>query len=311
MIYPYQGCNLACSYCEYLQENEKKPHRVMDFSAIQPSLDFLVEKGLESIEFCGGGEPLLHPKLLDFSRYLKGQGLSLGMLTNGLEFDPDQAPDWVELFSYIRFSMDAATPETFSMVKGAQPGQFEKVCKNINKLVCAVASTEAPCQVSIKACLTKENVGQIGQMIELARELGVSSIMFKTARNSHLELFDTQAAAAQKTIRDLILQSDTGSPQIFDGVRRSRIDRPCILTPLNITIDSDGEIFLCHYFKHRKAKHRIGNMTEPIEKVWGSPRHRQAIEQIKPDECNLYDCRFHTYNRIARKVMADGTLRFL
>lgn len=310
MIYPYQGCNLACSYCEYLEENGK-PHRAMDFSSIKTNLDFLVEKGLESIEFCGGGEPLLHPELLDFSRILKEQGLYLGMLTNGLEFNPDQATDWVELFSYIRFSLDAATLETFGKVKGAQPGLFERVCENIKMLVGAVASTKAPCQVSIKACLTKDNVDQIGQMIKLAQELGVSSIMFKTARNTPLELSDTETAAAQKTIQDLISKCDTGDPSVLNGVRRSKIDRPCILTPLNITIDSDGEIFLCHYFKHRRANHRIGNMAESIEKVWGGPRHRQAIEQITPHECNLYDCRFHTYNRIAQKVMAGGTLKFL
>lgn len=310
MIYPYQGCNLACSYCEYIKENTK-PHRRMDFSVIKANLDILMEKGLESIEFCGGGEPLLHPELLDFSQYLKERGLSLGILTNGMKFDPSQAADWVRAFSYIRFSLDAATPETFEKVKGAPAEGFNRVRENIKAMIRAVASTKAPCEVSIKACLTPDNVMEIQQMVALAQELGVDSMAFKAARNTPMELSAELIKGAQENILALKAKSNGENPQIFGGVEPSRIDQQCILTPLNITIDSDGKIYLCHYFYHRKQNHQIGNMADPIETIWGASRHREAIENISPNECNIFDCRFHTYNRIARKVMTKGSLKFL
>jgi len=283
----------------------------MDFSSIKSSLNVLKKNGLESIEFCGGGEPLLHPGLLDFSQYLKQRDFALGLLTNGLDFNPDQAVHWVSAYSYIRISLDAATPETFCKVKGAPPDGFNKVLNNIIALIDAASSSDAACEVSIKVCLTPDNVMEIDQIIALAKKLKADSIAFKTARNWPMELSADSAEKAQKTIEACKVKSNDKSPKIFGGAAPSSIDGQCTLTPLNITIDSDGEIYLCHYFYHRKKSHGIGNIAKPMEKIWGSPRHRKAIKSIIPAQCNLYDCRFHTYNKIAKRVMVKGSLKFL
>jgi radical SAM protein with 4Fe4S-binding SPASM domain len=68
---------------------------------------------------------------------------------------------------------------------------------------------------------------------------------------------------------------------------------------LQVTIDARGDVFLCCYFSHRRESHTIGNLLEqPLQSLWATTRHREAIAGIEPHACSRFDCRFVRYHQV-------------
>jgi radical SAM protein with 4Fe4S-binding SPASM domain len=101
---------------------------------------------------------------------------------------------------------------------------------------------------------------------------------------------------------------------VTGSLAKLTMHRQCELTPLQVTIDARGDVFLCCYFTHRRENHRIGNVHErPLAEIWASERHRAAIRGILPGECSKFDCRFVRYHDVLDEwVGAHGDgLKFL
>lgn len=88
------------------------------------TIDTLADRGLCSVILIGGGEPTLHPKFGEIVRHIKARGLELGLVTHGghahkiVEVaDQFHAADWV------RFSIDAATNDTYQDIHFGQAGK--------------------------------------------------------------------------------------------------------------------------------------------------------------------------------------------
>ena len=65
------------------------------------------------------------------------------------------------------------------------------------------------------------------------------------------------------------------------------------------------------YFQFRKKSHKIGNVfKDGFEKVWYSQRHKDVISNIKIEECNVFDCRFHSYNKDMVEFLNNSHLEF-
>ena len=77
---PTYMCNLACDGC--YRVNEKGSHKSMP--QIKHELDVLQQKRNADSMTIAGGDPLLHPQLIDVVREIKGRGLKPYLATNGL-----------------------------------------------------------------------------------------------------------------------------------------------------------------------------------------------------------------------------------
>ena len=305
IVYPVQGCNLKCVHCEYAELNSG-PLRLVEFDKFVPALETLQSHGLEGVEFCGGGEPTLHPQLVDFARTLRERGVYVGLLTNGFGLNERDMPTVAATFSYLRVSLDAATPETFARVKGCPSNMFAKVVSKLETLLDERAQSGARVEVGLKVCLTTHNVYEIESCADLAERLGVDSIQYKPARNCPAQL-DCHALENASKVIAAIRSDPSRRCTVMGGADKSTIDFRCFLTPLNVVVDTDGSVYLCCYFSHRRKKHCIGNVfQDDMASIWGGERHVEAIRNISPAECNVYDCRFDRYNRLVRDTMVDG-----
>jgi hypothetical protein len=74
-----QACNLACRACY-----KHRSHSTKSVEEIQAELDFLLTRRRLSAVTLAGGEPSLHPELPRVIRDVRGRGLSVAMLSNGL-----------------------------------------------------------------------------------------------------------------------------------------------------------------------------------------------------------------------------------
>ncbi len=310
IVYPTYCCNQNCQWCEYAEDN-REINQMMTEEQLHSLLRGLRDLGVRGVEFCGGGEPTLHPALAGAVREMKANGVSTGVLTNGTRLRGELASALADCASYVRVGFDSANAETFNKVKRPKTSAagFDAVCENVRNLVALRDEKGTGLVVSMKVILSSENYTEIEQCVDLACRLKVNSIQFKAARLCDTELNEEQAAQVQ--IELVRVREMYPSMAVVGGVKKLNMTRQCWLTPLQIMVDTLGDVFLCCYYRHRKDAHRFGNaFTENLRDVWYGQRHWEAIRRINPAECNLLDCRFVHYNRIMTQLLVEHDAQF-
>jgi len=122
---PTDVCNARCVFCSV----GERPGDVLRFSQITNFIDQLVARGLKSITFSGGGNPLIYKckesgaGIKEVIDYAHAQGLEVAMITNGMPLDTwfmDNDWNWVRASEFekdkyryaIRKSWKNLPPET-------------------------------------------------------------------------------------------------------------------------------------------------------------------------------------------------------
>ncbi len=311
IVYPTYVCNQDCTWCEYAAENTEH-HAVMKNDELRKLMDDLDKLGVKAVEFCGGGEPTLHPILPEIVEDLARRNMSIGTLTNGTKMYGKLAEVFVEHGSYVRIGFDGATEETVHRVKRPKSpeARYDAVCRNFRNLVDLRNARGTKLKVSMKVVLDNENFHETEDCVRLAIDLGADSVQFKAARLCPTELNDEQGAWVNQTI-DECKTKYAGKIAVIGGTHKINTTMKCWLTPLQLTIDTLGEVFLCCYYRHRKDDHSIGNcFTDDLSELWYAEKHWEKIDGIEPHACNNLDCRFVKYNEIMAKLMVDDDAQF-
>lgn len=312
IVYPTYVCNQDCLWCEYNAENTNKQlDRVMSRDRLFALIEDLRNLGVLGVEFCGGGEPTLHPDLAELIRDMHRKGQSVGLLTNGTKLKGELASALVDCASYVRVGFDGATPETANAVKRPRTpeARFEAVCENIAAMIALRNQRKTKVKISIKVVLDQNNVHEMEECVDVAKRLQVDSIQFKAARLVDSELTPEQSEDVDARLAEL--RSQHRGIAIVGGTEKITMTTHCWLTPLQLTVDPMGEVYLCCYYRHRKDRHSIGNCFEtPLHDLWYSEGHWEAIDGIRPHECNNLDCRFVKYNQIMDEVMVHNDAQF-
>lgn len=316
ILYPTYCCNHRCVGCDYAELNNGG--RSLSREEFDRVLDELLSIGIRSVEFCGGGEPTLHaylPKAID---RLVANGIAFGLLTNGTNLTDEIMEKLAEHGSYCRISMEASSREMFDRYKNPRNGKagFAVVKGNIEGIV-AVRNALLPgsrLQISLKYSVDMNNRGDAVKAVELARSLGVDSVQFKCIRNVPSEITDEGII---QELKDGLEEEKLKYPafRVLVNLEKSRLEKcRCWLSPLQLTVDPFGDVYICCYYRHRMESHRLGNIIrQDLRSVWYSREHWLKISEIDPKECNQYDCRFHYYNELMHELVIqdNGQLCFI
>lgn len=310
ILYPTYICNQACPGCEY-QDDNNNINALMSKSQLFNSIDQLVSLGIKGLEFCGGGEPTLHPDFNEAILRLRKKNISIGLLTNGTKLNGKLAETIVKELSYVRISLDSSNEKIFNLVKRPKSDSagFDMVISNIKQLVILREQYNTGLTISVKYLISKENLSGIDKAVELAAGLGVDSIQFKSLRIFSNAISEVQGEAVERKIERLRKQYP--SLAIIGGVKKLNVTMKCWMSPVQIMVDALGDVFICCYYRHRKNKHSFGNLfTKPLKDIWYSKEHKKAIDGIKIPECNVLDCRFANYNKIMQEMMVENKAQF-
>lgn len=304
IVYPTYVCNQACPGCEYM-EDLTTIHSLMTREQLLHTISQVSAIGCTGLEFCGGGEPTLHPNIEEAILLARRLGISIGLLTNGTKLRGSLLETAVKELSYVRVSMDAGTRETFNRARQPKPGaDFDAVVENLQALVARRRELGSKLTVSMKFLVSQLNFGELRQAAELAEEIGVDSLQFKAVRMYGFPLTAEEEDLVEAQIAELKKQYEKLA--VVGGTRKLNVDMKCWMSPVQIMIDTLGEVYICCYYRHRRDKHRFGNVFEkPLKDIWYSVEHRQAIDGIEMHECNNLDCRFAVYNRLMYDMMVD------
>ena len=164
-----ENCNFKCPYCRGLDGRifGDRPGKQLSLDEVKSFIDMQGE--LESIRF-SGGEPTLHPKLVDMVAYSKEKGVkNIAISTNGYASEELYRKLAAAGITDFAVSFDAANAEMGDKLAGDIPGAWEQVCKSV-KLLPTLAYT------SVCMVVSPDNVDNTLETIQLAHDLGVHDI---------------------------------------------------------------------------------------------------------------------------------------
>ncbi len=169
------ACNLQCVMCPWQQMRLELGDSGLMSDEIWQAVEAQLPE-IQSIDFSGGGEPLLLPNLAERISQAKAAGCEAGFLTNGSLLNEKRAREMLEAgVDWISFSLDGADRETYESIrKGAN---FNRVTENILRMS-RLRVGRSP-RIAIQFVIMKSNMHQLDEIVQLAKRLGVEQVTFK------------------------------------------------------------------------------------------------------------------------------------
>ena len=295
---PVSYCNHDCGFCIYRYHRDEDMNALFDKKDMLP-FEKIVEIfqdceliGVQAIELTGGGEPTLHPQFPDILRELTEREIEIGLVTNGAwrskQFDA--IVGGLKNAVWVRFSLDAVTPETHKRTHDARKGDFEKAIAAIKALV-----AHQTVDVGISFIVQQSNYHELSEAYALAEDLGVlylrvGGVVFEGERIDHIELTPEKYVEAESTLR--MIKTNIGNTGIIDSfTRRANVSFPtynkgdtCYYAHLATVIGADGKMYACCIWKYRPDGVIADLNQERLKDVWQQEAVRPFFENFDISE---------------------------
>jgi MoaA/NifB/PqqE/SkfB family radical SAM enzyme len=159
-------CNLTCTHCYADSSPASSLQGSMNYDDWLRVIDEAAELGCNAIQFIGG-EPTLHPHLLDFIAYTKGRGIGfVEVYTNATRITPELVECLKRNQVHVAtsfYSKDADTHEHITQGRGS----WERTVNGIK----AVLAAALPLRVGVIEMA--DNSGHAPEATNFLKELGV------------------------------------------------------------------------------------------------------------------------------------------
>jgi MoaA/NifB/PqqE/SkfB family radical SAM enzyme/spore coat polysaccharide biosynthesis protein SpsF (cytidylyltransferase family) len=169
-------CDVDCQFCSFSPQQMDNRDRVTLEEFKQ--LDWL--KYVSELALWGGiGESLINPEFPKIFEYAleRFPHLKIGLSTIGKSLKPAISDRLVGRLDFLNVSLNAARRETHAKIVKA--GQFDRVVANLRYLMDQRKAKGATLpKVHLSMVIMRENVEEIVEFIDLAKDLGVDKAVF-------------------------------------------------------------------------------------------------------------------------------------
>jgi len=286
-IEPSSRCNLRCTYCPVGTEIGPTGH--MELDVFKKFVDDVYRHALV-IVLWGWGEPFICPSVYEMIDYAHGKGVRLVSSTNGHIFvRPEHAEGVVRSgLDALIVSLSGTTQEAYARFRG---GRLDTALDGVREIVaCKRRLRSRTPHVQLSFIVTDYSEGQIPELKDLARSLGVDGLSLKKMNT-----------ASVKPVPGRVDDSLPGDVRYRrfeygeDGTTRARVrDNPCKALWHNPTLRWDGTVNPCVY--DFDGKHVLGDVkSESFKAIWSGARYREMRRQFRSDWERIDICEHCTY----------------
>ena len=299
-VSPVSYCNHKCIFCGI--DFAKKKGVQLDTEMFCKSLAEMGKANIKSIMFAGEGEPLLHKSMPRFVKVAKDNGIDVSLTTNG---SMENCKSWDEILTYltwIRFSVDAGSSETYCKVHGIQEGLFDKTIKNIKKAVEIKKEHNLDVTVGVQFLIMQENLHDIENAISLFHKIEVDYISLKPYSLHPQMINKMDVIYTKETIERIQRIVDEYQPKMDIIFRKDTMERymdkeknidHCFALPFGGYLSSNGDFYTCSVFIG-DDRFKVGNIyKEGMESIIYGDARRESIEYGENKLCVDKECRLN------------------
>ncbi|GBE19404.1 MAG TPA: radical SAM protein [Candidatus Pacearchaeota archaeon] len=296
-----RGCNLNCKYCFLGDKRNEKTS--MSFETAKKALHRVsdIKDGVKRVVF-HGSEPLLNYQLIkDVVNYGNkiDKEIKFSIQTNGTLLNSVIIDFLVDNNVYIGVSLDGLK-ENHNKTRPFKNGKgsYEKVISNLKEVL------KKQGRASIITVVTKYNVNDLENIVNLGKEIGIQEIAFNPVLSNDVTIIPSE----NDLTKNFIKTTENYFTDLINNVKTPRLDHPkrylsmilhnknytnsclvCSAGPTNplIAVDVDGTLYPCDHFWGEKtfAIQTIENIT--IDLACSSNRNfRNNIEFGNIQECS-------------------------
>lgn len=315
-ISPVSYCNHACHFCgkDFAQSQGHKldPHRFQNF------VDGAGRLGLKSIMFAGEGEPLLHPSFIELVESTKQAGIDLSVTTNGVHMKDQVCSSLIRQATWVRFSVNAASPASYAKVHRCREQDFKTVIANIEAAVEEKKRQESKCTLGVQLVVLQENQDELLDYIDLFMPMGLDYISLKPfSRNPQMISTTDEKYSIPTLERIQEIQARYSHPsgqtkvlcrlKAFQGQVEQEIKtKRCHALPFWAYMMANGDFYTCP-IHIGNPKFRVGNFNEQtVEELLLGDQRQRSIDYAKneldvPSQCRI-NCRMARVNEFIQKI---------
>lgn len=277
-------CNHKCIFCGL---DWARGHEMLDREVLLKTLMDMAHKGVKSVCFSGAGEPLLHPDFVFFIKKTKELGMDVSFSTNGVLFDEKKAAETLPYTSWIRFSVDAATPEIHSKIHGTSTEDFDKIFENIRKAVEIKRKNDYKVTLGIQFLLLDENSHEVLDFVRKCKEAGVDNVQIKpySKNPNSINNFEIDYDKFQNLEEEFKKFNSENFKVFFRAKRIERVSGEqdyeiCYGLPFFVIINEKGNVIPCHLF-YDNEEFAYGNIYKnSFPEIWNSERRTEVLDKI-------------------------------
>ena len=307
-ISPTGACNHRCSFCafDYL---EYKP-RSIDSKILLNTLTELGKVGLKSVMYAGEGEPLLHKNIDHFIIHSKECGIDTSIATNGVLFDLEMSKKCLKHLSWMRVSLNAATPKMYRRIHGTKEKDFESVIENIKDAVNIKKENNLCCAIGVQCILLPENFNEIVNLAKLLKPIGIDYLTIKPFIKHLMSSHDIEKSFKYSELACLEKELEEFNSDSFKVVFRAnamtklekelRPYKKCLGLPFFAEILSNGDVYACGPYLGNK-KFCYGNLYKrSFKEIWNGADREKVLNFVSNEldvQTCMKNCRLDEINR--------------
>lgn len=190
-------CNLKCKMC--IRKEVGVPIGTMSLENFKIILDKL--DSLFKIHLSGQGESLLNPEIFEMIDYANKKGAIVYLVTNGTLLTENIIKRICSVnIGELAISIDSPKKEIYEKIRVGS--NFDKVIGNIKNLATELEKNKKKTVLSVSAVILKDNIGDLTEFIELAKNLGIKKLGFQKMQEKDDYLQKYSSAAAEQKVSD-------------------------------------------------------------------------------------------------------------
>lgn len=309
-ISPVSFCNHQCIFCGL--DFAHTEHICLDSNVLQGRISEMARLGVKSIMFAGEGEPLLHPQIVALTTHCKTSGIDVSITTNGMLGNSILWQQLLPSLTWIRFSIDAATPEIYANVHKVASSSFQRTLQSLKDAVEIKKSAGLSTTIGVQFLMIKQNIDDIEEAIRLYSNIGVDYLSFKPysehpqMHNKSSFTYSTEMISEIEEIVKRYQAKDGNTSIIFRKAATevysegSHHFSSCCALPFWGYISSRGDFYTCSVYLNDE-RFRVGNiMEESMETIFAGERRKRSIDFARYElkigcECRI-NCRMARIN---------------
>lgn len=308
-ISPSGTCNHRCTYCalDFMEYQA----RFLDTQMLKERLTEMGSLGLRSVMYAGEGEPFLHKDMADIIRHTKAEaGIDVGITTNGVLMKEEISDAILPHTTWIKTSINGATPETYAKVHRTRAEDFDRVVNNMAYAAKVKEENNYSCTLGMQLMLLPENHHEAVPMAKLARDIGLDYLVVKPYSQHPLSKTTRYKDIVYSEYLDLaepLMELNSENFSVIFRVRtmhkwdqRTKSYNHCHALPFWSYIDAGGNVWGCSMFLGNEGFH-YGNINDStFKEIWESEKRKESLRRVETEmdtsTCRV-NCRMDEVNR--------------